>query len=168
MAPAHGMSGNNDHEHPDIDPRFIDPAVYERLTTPHSAERPACPWTWIMSYDAIDALQNIRVFEHSVRRSSLQFPVRVFLSTWADDILVTFVPPESIREAHVLDLYATLYEVPVEEAKERLAKFPKFPYDGRNSDLARAEIIANGGIDRLLREGKQRLQALGITIPPKC
>lgn len=136
--------------------------VYDRLTQPHSEARPGIPIVWMLSYRAEGALQNIRYFENGVRHCQLEFPIRVFLSHWTDAILVSFVPLEAVKEPHVQEWHVTFYEVPVEEAKARLTKFPKFPYDGRNADLVRAEMLAGGDIQRLLKRSAERLKALGI------
>lgn len=92
----------------------------------------------------------------------LDFPIRVFLSNWTDAILVSFVPLEAVREPHVQEWYVTFYEVPVAEAKERLEKYPRFPYDGRNADLVRAEMLAGGDVRKLMKLSEARLKELGV------
>jgi hypothetical protein len=146
----------------------VDPDILKRIAEPHSKERPCIPFSWMLSYSGKSARQNIRIFENGVRHCSLAFPVRVFFSNWSDAIVVTFVPLEAIREAHILEWYTTFYEVELEEAKRRLDQYPNWPYDGRNSDQVRAEILTSkGGVAGLLAESKQVLGARGITIPPK-
>ena len=146
---------------------FVPPAVYERLAEPHSDERPGIPFVWMLSYRSSGALQNIRYFENGVRHCQLQFPIRVYLSHWTDAILVTFVPLEAVREPHVQEWHVTFYEVPLEEAKERLAKHPEFPYDGRNRDAVRAEMLANGDIQQLLKRSADHLRARGVPLESK-
>lgn len=146
---------------------FVAPEVYARLAQPHSKERPGVPFTWMLSYEAEDALQNIRYFENGVRHCQLDFPVRVFLSKWTDAILVSYVPLEAVREPHVQEWYVTFYEVSAEQAKERLSKFPRFPYDGRKSDLVRAQMIADGDVQQLLKRSADRLRQLGVPLESK-
>jgi hypothetical protein len=140
----------------------VPPEVYARLAEPYSDARPAIPFIWILSYSSEGALQNIRFFENGVRHCKLEFPIRVFLSNWTDAILISFVPLDAVREPHVQEWNVTFYEVPVEEAKERLTKFPSFPYDGRNADLVRSEMLAGGDVRRLLKLSADRLKSLGI------
>ena len=141
---------------------FVPSNVYERLAAPESEEVPSIPLIWMLNYRASGALQNIRYFENGVRHCKLDFPIRVFLSNWTDAILVSFVPLEAVREPHVQEWYVTFYEVPVAEAKERLAKYPSFPYDGRNADLVRAEMLAGGDVRKLMKLSEARLKELGV------
>lgn len=53
------------------------------------------------------------------------------------------------------------------EAKERLAKFPDFPYDGQNSDTFRASVFERGGPQILIDEARALLASKGIDIPSK-
>ncbi len=161
------MLGDIMGDHDDVDPQRVEPRVFARLAAAHSKERPGMPFSWMVSYDGAKALNNIRVFENGVRLCSLEFPIRVFFSRWSDAIVTSFVPLEAIREAHVLEWYSTFYEVPVDAAKAMLQQHPKWPYDGRNADLARAELIAAGGPNRLLKESQDRLSSMGIAIPRK-
>ena len=141
---------------------FVPSSVYERLAAPHSDEVPGIPLIWMLSYRASGALQNIRYFENGVRHCKLDFPIRVFLSNWTDAILVSFVPLEAVREPHVQEWHVTFYEVAVEEAKERLEKFPRFPYDGRDPDLVRAEMLSGGDVRKLMKLSEAKLKELGI------
>jgi len=141
--------------------------IMARLSEPHSKERPCIPFAWMISYEAVAALRNIGYFENGVRHCQLEFPIRVFLSTWTAAIVITFVPLQAIREPHVLEWYTTFYEVTVDEAKDRLARFPNFPYDGQNSDAFRAEIMVRGGPQVLVDDGRRALAALGIDVPDK-
>ena len=141
---------------------FVPNKVYERLAAPESDDMPSIPLIWMLSYRASGALQNIRYFENGVRHCKLEFPIRVFLSNWTDAILVSFVPLEAVREPHVQEWHVTFYEVPVEEAKERLTQFPRFPYDGRNHDTVRAEMLAGGHLQKLLKLSATRLKELGV------
>lgn len=141
---------------------FVPPAVYARLSEPHSKSRPGIPFVWLMSYRAAGALQNIKYFENGVRHCQLEFPIRVFLSHWTDAILVSFVPLEAVREPHIQEWHVTFYEVTAEEAKAKLEKYPKFPYDGRNPDLARAAMLASGDIQQLLKLSAEKLRAMGV------
>jgi hypothetical protein len=141
---------------------FVPAKVYERLALPHTDEVPGIPLIWMLSYRSSGALQNIRYFENGVRHCSLEFPIRVFLSHWTDAILVSFVPLEAVREPHVQEWHVTFYEVPLAEAKERLEKFPQFPYDGRNADQVRAEMLSGGDVQRLMKRSVARLKELGV------
>lgn len=141
---------------------FIEPDIYQRLAEPHSEVKPGIPFIWMLSYTAKSALQNIGYFENGVRHCQLKFPIRVFLSNWTDAILVSFVPLDAVREPHVQEWNVTFYEVSVEEAKRRLSDFPKFPYDGRQADLVRAEMLANGSVQSLLKRSADRLKRLGV------
>lgn len=141
--------------------------IMARLAEPHSKERPCIPFAWMISYEASCALQNIRYFENGVRHCQLEFPIRVFLSTWTAAIVITFVPLQAIREPHVLEWYTTFYEVTVDEAKDRLARFPEFPYDGRRSDTFRAEVMVKGGWQVLVEESKRALAAQDIDMIDK-
>lgn len=156
---------DGDHNH--VLAREVPKSIMERLAEPHSKQRPRIPFAWMISYRASGALQNIGYFENGVRHCQLEFPIRVFLSTWTEAIVVTFVPLEAIREPHVLEWYTTFYEVTVEEAKTRLAAHPQFPYDGRRSDTVRAEMMVNGGPEDLVEKSRQALAARGIDIPSK-
>ncbi len=142
--------------------QFVDAAVRERLQRDHSAQSPGCPFAWILSYRASAARQNIRYFENGVRHCKLDFPIRVFMSNWTPAIVVTFVPLEAIKEPHVQEWYDSFYEVPVETAKHRLETYPDFPYDGRNSDLALAELMTSGDQQAVLQRSRERLKALGV------
>lgn len=159
------MEIDGDHRH--VLAREVPEAIMNRLAEPHSKERPRIPFAWMVSYSAAGAIQNIGFFENGVRHCKLDFPIRVFFSTWTDAIVITYVPLEAIREPHVLEWYTTFYEVSVEDAKARLAIHPKFPYDGRNPDLMRAEIMAAGGPQALIAKAEQVLAARGIDIPSK-
>jgi hypothetical protein len=136
--------------------------ILKVVSRSHTEQTPGIPFAWRMSYSGAGARQNIRFFENGHRHCKLEFPIRVFFSNFTDAIVVTFVPLEAIREAHILEHFSTFYEVPVEEAKARLDEFPNFPYDGRNADLVRAEILAGGGPMDLLRKSKQMLAQMGI------
>ena len=139
--------------------------VMKRLAEPHTKDHPRIPFAWMVNYDAASALQNIRFFENGSRHCTLDFPIRVFLSTWTAAIVVSFVPLSAIREPHVLEWYTTFYEVTVDEAKQRLALYPRFPYDGRQPDPVRADIIARGGPQALIDDARRVLAARGIDIP---
>lgn len=143
---------------------FVDAKVLERLKRPHSDNSPGIPFAWILSYDAKKALRNIGYFENGVRHCQLEFPLRVFMSKWTAAILVTFVPPEAVREPHVQEWFDTWYEVPLQDAKERLAKFPDFPYDGRNADLHMAELRTSGEHKEILKRSRERLIKLGVPL----
>jgi hypothetical protein len=146
---------------------FVPPEVYERLVRPKSPDSPVIPLVWMVSYRAEGALQNIRYFENGVRHCKLEFPIRVFFSHWTDAILVSYVPLEAVREPHVQEWYVTFYEVPVEEAKRRLAEFPRFPYDGRNADLVRAEMLTDGSVQTLLKRSYAKLRELKVPLEEK-
>lgn len=156
---------DGDHQH--VLAREVPESIMTRLAEPHSKERPRIPFAWMVSYTAEGAVQNIAYFETGVRHCKLDFPVRVFFSNWTDAIVVTFVPLQAIREPHVLEWYTTFYEVPVDVAKERLARHPRFPYDGRNPDLVRAEIMGAGGPQALVDKARAVLAQQGIDIPSK-
>lgn len=156
---------DGDHQH--VLEREVPKSIMDRLAEPHSKERPRIPFAWMISYSASGALQNIRYFETGVQHCQLEFPIRVFFSTWTAAVVITFVPLEAIREAHVLEWYTTFYEVSVEEAKARLTAHPEFPYDGRRSDAMRAEVMVNGGPNALVEKSRQALAARGIDIPSK-
>lgn len=143
---------------------FVPENIYSRLAEPHTDERPGIPLIWMLSYRASGALQNIRYFENGVRHCKLEFPIRVFLSNWTDAILVSFVPLEAVCEPHVQEWHVTFYEVDVETAKERLTKFPRFPYDGRNPDLVRAQMLVDGDVKKLLKRSKDKLLGMGVPI----
>lgn len=159
------MEIDGDHRH--VLAREVPESIMNRLAEPHSKERPRIPFAWMVSYSASGAIQNIGFFENGVRHCKLDFPIRVFFSNWTDAIVVTFVPLEAIREPHVLEWYPTFYELPVEEARRRLQLHPKFPYDGRNPDLVRAEMMVNGGPDQIIENARAALAARGIDIPSK-
>lgn len=144
--------------------QFVAPAIRARLLEPDSEHRPGIPFAWILSYEAARARQNIRYFENGVRHCQLEFPIRVFMSTWSAAIVVSFVPLEAIKEPHVQEWYDSFYEVPVEDAKARLERYPAFPYDGRNPDLALAELRTNGELKAVLRRSRERLLALGVPL----
>ena len=146
---------------------FVPPEVYERITRPYSEDSPVLPFVWMLSYSAEGALQNIRYFENGVRHCKLRFPIRVFLSHWTDAILVSYVPLEAVREPHVQEWYVTFYELPVDEAKRRLEEFPRFPYDGRNPDLVRAEMLTDGSVQSLLKRSYERLRELQVPLEEK-
>lgn len=156
---------DGDHQH--VLAREVPESIMRRLAEPHSKDRPRIPFAWMVSYTAEGAAQNIGYFENGVRHCQLDFPIRVFFSNWTDAIVVTFVPLQAIREPHVLEWYTTFYEVSVDVAKDRLARYPKFPYDGRNPDLVRAEIMTAGGPQALIDKAKAVLGEQGIDIPSK-
>jgi len=155
-------------DHTEVDANHVSPEIYGELSRVWSKERPSCPFSWMVSYTGSRALGNIKIFENGAKHCTLAFPVRVFMSTWTHAIVTSFVPLESIREAHVLEWFTTFYEVPVVEAKARLAEFPEWPYDGRNPDLAAAELRSGTAAKELLKASRERLATLGITVPPKC
>ena len=144
--------------------QFVEPQMLERLQRKHSEQSPGIPFAWILSYRSNSALQNIRYFENGVRHCQLQFPIRVFMSKWTAAIVVSFVPLEAIKEPHVQEWYASFYELSAEEAKTRLAQYPDFPYDGRNADLAMAELHTSGEHKAILQRSKERLRALGVPL----
>lgn len=151
-----------------IFPQKVPTHVIERLEQPHSKESHGCPFAWMSSYHAEHALQNIRYFENAVRICKLEFPIRVWLSAWTDNIVVSFVPLEAIREPHIQEWFKTFYEIPVAEAKEKLEKYPKFPYDGRNPDTVRAEILVKYGTpSELIKQSTDYLKSIGVTIESK-
>ncbi len=158
---------NNIYDRSDLIESFVPENILERVQKPHSSQTPALPFTWFVSYTAESALQNIRYCENGVRRCQLEFPIRVFLSHWTDAIIVTFVPLEALRDPHVQEWYVTFYEVPVEDVKVRLATYPKFPYDGRSADLVRAEMLAGGDIQRLLKTSYDQLRKKGVPLLTK-
>ncbi len=119
-------------------------------------------FAWSLNYDAAAALHNIEMFERGAKHFGFAFPVRVFLSNWTDGILSGSVPLEAVRDPHIQEWYVTFYEVPVEEAKTRLTQYPRFPYDGRNADLVRAEMLASGTIQQLLKKSAKALRERGI------
>jgi hypothetical protein len=139
--------------------------ILERLSEPHSKERPGLPFAWMVSYTAEGALQNMQFFENGVRHCKLEFPIRVFMSNWTDAIVITFVPLEAIKEIHVMEWSTSFYEVPLEEAKRRLIEHPRFPYDGRNPDTVRAEIIVAGGWQKLVQQSRKKYADMGIRLP---
>lgn len=122
----------------------VAPEIVARLKEPHSKERHGLPFAWMASYHGKDSRQNITYFENAVRMCKLDFPIRVWMNTWSDDIVVSFVPLEAIQEPHIQEWFLSFYEVPVEEAKERLDKFPTYPYNGENPDTVRAALWASG------------------------
>lgn len=154
-------------DHTEVDASHVPPEIYGELSRVWTKERPSCPFSWMVSYTGRKALGNIRIFESGAKHCSLAFPIRVFISTWTHAIVTSFVSLESIREAHVLEWFTTFYEVPVEEAKTRLAEFPDWPYDGRNPDLAAAELRTGPAAKELLKASRERLATLGITVPSK-
>lgn len=139
--------------------------ILSRISEPHSKERPGLPFAWMVSYTAEGALQNIRFFENGVRHCKLEFPIRIFMSNWTDAIVITFVPIEAIKEIHVMEWSASFYEVPVDEAKRRLVEYSRFPYDGRNPDTVRAEIIVAGGWQKLVKDAREKYSKMGIHLP---
>lgn len=142
---------------------FVDPKVLERLQRRDAGgDFPEIPFAWILSYRSSSALQNIRYFENGVRHCKLEFPIRVFLSKWTAAILVTFVPPEAVKEPHVQEWFDTWYEVPVEEAKKRLAQHPDFPYTGVNPDLHMAQLRTGGEHKEILKRSRERLLGMGV------
>lgn len=143
---------------------FVDPVIRERLQRPTSKQSPGIPFAWMLSYRASSACQNIRYFENGVRHCQLEFPIRVFMSTWSAAIVVTFVPLEAIKEPHVQEWYDTFYEVPLEDAKQRLEQFPEFPYTGQNSDLYLAELRTNADPKVLLKRSRERLRKMGVPL----
>ncbi len=151
----------NDILSPDAD---IQPEVRSAMERVH-ADLPAgvrMNVAWALSYTAKAALQNIAFFERGAAHFAFPFPVRVFLSHWTDAILTGFVPLDAVRDPHVHEWFVTFYEVPVEEAKQRLEQYPAFPYDGRNADLVRAQMLADGSIQQLLKRSAQALRERGI------
>ena len=144
---------------------LVDPEILQALERPHTKEVPGVPFSWMVSYTGSAALQNIQYFENGVRHCRLEFPIRVYFSHWTHAIVISFVPIEAIREAHVLEWYSTFYEIPVAAAKSQLEAFPKWPYDGRNADTVRAEMLANGGVQALLDKSVMVLKEKGIKIP---
>ena len=159
------MLGDIVGDHTEVEAGRVPPEVFADLSRPHTKERPGIPFSWMVSYSGTKALNNIRVFENGARHCQLQFPIRVYMSTWTPAILTSFVPIESVREAHILDWFTSFYEVPVEEAKARLQQHPEWPYDGRNADLARAELMTQGGPEALLAASRKRLREMGVTDP---
>lgn len=149
-------------DHTDVEREHVPPDIFRELARGASLDRPRCPFTWMVSYTGRQALGNIRIFENGVRHCQLEFPVRVFMSTWTHAIVTTFVPLEAIREPHVSEWFVTFYEVPVDEAKLRLQSFPAWPYDGRNPDLAAAELRAGPAASVLLKASRDRLVSLGV------
>ena len=141
---------------------FVPADVLQTLNRDHSEQTPGIPFVWLLSYGGKAALHNIGIFERGWRHCQLGFPVRVFFSNWTDAVLVGFVPLEAVKDPHVQEWFVTFYEVPVEEAKRRLAAFPRFPYDGRNADLVRAEMLAGGGIQKLLKRSAAELRRRGV------
>lgn len=155
------MSGDVNH----VFNHLVSSDILEVISRPHTKEIPGVPFVWMVSYESAAALQNIKIFENGVRHCKLQFPIRVFLSKWTDAIVVSFVPLESIKEIHVMEWYCTFYEVDVDVAKHQLVQFPKFPYDGRNADLVRADLICNGGYQTLINESRRKYLLLGVKLP---
>jgi hypothetical protein len=139
--------------------------MLERLSVPHTVTTRGLPFAWMVSYRASGALQNLKIFQRGVECCKLEFPIRVFFSKWTDAIIVTFVPLEAIKEIHIMEWYYTFYEVSPEEAKERLEKYPSFPYDGRNPDTVRAEIIVNGGYQKFIDDARAKYKEQGIHLP---
>ncbi len=146
---------------------FVPQEVYERLVAPKADNKPIIPLVWMVSYRAEGALQNIRYFENGVRHCHLEFPIRVFFSNWTDAIVVSYIPLEAIKEPHVQEWFVTFYEVPVEEAKARLELFPKFPYDGRNADLVRAQMLVDGSVQNLLKASYDKLKNMKVPLIEK-
>ncbi|MDB5819108.1 MAG: hypothetical protein JWQ11_2748 [Rhizobacter sp.] len=158
---------------------FVAPALRERLLREHSDASPGIPFAWILSYRAASALRNfawilsyraasalrnIGYFENGVRHCALDFPIRIYLSSWSAAILVTFVPLEAVKEPHIQEWFDSFYEVPVAEAKRRMTAFPDFPYDGRNPDSALAQAIVSGERDAVLKRSRERLLKLGVPL----
>jgi hypothetical protein len=144
--------------------RFVEPEMLERLQRDASEQSPSIPFAWMLSYRSSSALNNIRYFENGVRHCKLDFPIRVFMSEWTAAIVISFVPLEAIREPHVQEWYASFYEVSAEVAKERLSKFPEYPYDGRNVDTVLAELRVSGQQDEIRRRSRERLKAKGVPL----
>lgn len=146
---------------------FVPQEVYSRLTSPKSENKPIIPLVWMVSYRSQGALQNIRYFENGVKHCALEFPVRVFFSHWTDAIVVSYVPLEAIKEPHVQEWFVTFYEVSVEEAKQRLTQYPKFPYDGRDADLVRAQMLVDGSVQALLKKSYDKLKSMNVPLIEK-
>lgn len=146
---------------------FVPPEVYSRLVSPKAENKPIIPLVWMVSYRSEGALQNIRYFENGVRHCNLEFPIRVFFSNWTDAIVVSYIPLEAIKEPHVQEWFVTFYEVSVEEAKIRLKNFPHFPYDGRNADLVRAQMLVDGSVQNLLKASYDKLKSMKVPLIEK-
>lgn len=118
----------------------------------------ALPFVWMTSYRGRAARQNIQYFENGVRHLDLKIPIRVFMSTWTAAVVITFVPLETIKEAHVREWFATFYEVPLDEAKQRLESFPEWPYDGREAWEVKNEMTGS----EVIAKSKELLKKYGV------
>lgn len=142
--------------------------IMRRLDEPHSKVRPGIPFAWMLSYDGPAARQNIRYFENGVRHCALEFPIRTFFSDWSAGVVVSFVPLEAIREPHILEWFVTFKEVPLEEAKSRLERFPSYPYDGRDPIALKVQHLTDGkSVEDLLRASRDALAKKRIDVPRK-
>lgn len=141
---------------------LVDQATLSELLPVHEGLPEGTHFLWFLNYRADAALHNIAMLERGAQHFKLRSPVRVFLSHWTDAILCGFVPLEAVKDPHVQEWFVTFYEVPLEDAKRRLTEFPRFPYDGRNADLVRAEMLADGTIQDLLKRSARILREKGI------
>lgn len=157
-------TGYTDPKRSGLFEQAVEPVMLERLQRRATENSPSIPFAWILSYRSAGALQNIGYFENGVRHCKLDFPIRVFMSDWTAAIVVSFVPLEAIREPHVQEWLDSFKEIPTEVAKERLTKFPEYPYDGRNIDLVLAELRLSGQQDAIRKRSRERLQAIGIPL----
>lgn len=121
------------------------------------------PFAWLMSYSAAGALQNMNVLERGIGKLQLtNLEYTVYMSNWTAAIIVTLVPLSAVKDPHVREWFDSFYAVPAGEAKERLQRFPEFPYDGRpvwelyvNRDQEMKEILARS---------RARIKAMGLSM----
>lgn len=146
--------GNKDH----VEPNF--------LSAKEAAAIAGIPFAWIVSYRGVSARQNIQYFENGVRHKQLDLPIRVFFSYWTAAVVVSFVPLEAVREPHVREWFVTFTEVPLEEAKSRLDKWPDWPYDGRATHEAGTALREDPEMDpqKLLKKSRIALEKLGLKL----
>ena len=121
------------------------------------------PFAWLMSYSAAGALQNMNVLERGISKLQLtNLQYTVYMSNWTAAIIVTLVPLSAVKDPHVREWFDSFYPVPSEEAKDRLRKFPDFPYDGRpvwelyvNRDKEMKDILARS---------RARIKGMGLSM----
>jgi len=147
-----------------VEPAVVDPALMADLSRLHTPDKPRIPFTWIVSYDGHRARRNIDYFEHGAEHCRLQYPVRVFRSIVTPAVVVSFVPLGAVRDPHVREWFASYYELPVEEAKHRLDRYPEWPYDGRDSVVVKMEQVNDPHYDpkAVMERSRKQLSELGL------
>jgi len=121
------------------------------------------PLAYTVAYTAQGALQNISYLENGLRHFNASVPIRCFFSSWTAAVVASFVPLDAVRDPHIREWYSTYFEVPIEEAKRRLAAHPEWPYDGRTTLQAR-EDLRNQTASAQITRSQKMLRARGLDL----